>query len=152
MGIIIFSGDRLVSRSTKRGTVRLASSMAEFDGSFVPSFVLSISSIVLSISPQYPPSLRPQPHPILQPTQPIPTVAHNHLPHHILTSYSLGASPDHLQATYDANLGMMAPLTERFESANLDDHDGKKEGGKSGVELVIGQDNWMDTDLLGIKE
>ncbi|KAL4901850.1 hypothetical protein BDW74DRAFT_159056 [Aspergillus multicolor] len=30
---------------------------------------------------------------------------HNHIPHHILTLYALGASPDEIQAAYDRNTG-----------------------------------------------
>jgi hypothetical protein len=50
---------------------------------------------------------------------------------------------------------MMAPLNERFEGVKLDDGDGKDGGekGKKGVvDLQIRQDNWMDTNLLGVKE
>lgn len=84
------------------------------------------------------------------------TVAHNHLPHHILTSYSLGASPKHLQATFEANVKAMAPLpAPNMGSDESDQNDQKtKESavGKDAKELVINQDNWHDTKFLGVKE
>jgi hypothetical protein len=86
-------------------------------------------------------------------------VAHNHLPHHILTSYSLGASPKHLQATFEANIKAMAPLPAPNMGGGESDQKGKetketKESavGKDAKELIINQDNWHDTKLLGVKE
>jgi hypothetical protein len=80
------------------------------------------------------------------------TVAHNHLPHHILTSYSLGASPKHLQATFEANVKAMAPLPAPNMGGDESDQNDQKAIGKAAKELVINQDNWHDTKLLGVKE
>jgi hypothetical protein len=80
-------------------------------------------------------------------------VAHNHLPHHILTSYSLGASPKHLQATFEANIKAMAPLPAPNMGGGESDQKGKEtKETKDAKELIINQDNWHDTKLLGVKE
>lgn len=70
-------------------------------------------------------------------------VQHNHLPHHLLTAYSLGASPSHLQSIFDANVPSMAPL-ERSKA------DGGEEVLKSPP--LVHQGNWWDTKMLGDKK
>lgn len=85
------------------------------------------------------------------------SVAHNHLPHHILTAYSLGASPKHLQATFEANVKAMAPLPVPTVDSGITNGDTKgatenDEEKKPLKELVIDQNNWHDTTLLGVKE
>lgn len=76
-------------------------------------------------------------------------VTHNHLGHHLLTVYSLGASPKQLEATFEANLDDMAkldPATHREDDVIQDE--AVKRGEK---QVVITHDNWNDTTLLGVK-
>jgi hypothetical protein len=70
----------------------------------------------------------------------VSTDHHNHLSHHILAAYSLGASPSHLQSIFDADLPGMAAL-ERSKA------DGGEEVLKSPP--LVHEGNWWDAKMLG---
>jgi hypothetical protein len=65
---------------------------------------------------------------------------YNHLPHHLLAAYSLGASPSHLQSIFDADVPDMAPLERSMV-----------EGGDAVLKNppVVHEGNWWDAKMLG---
>ncbi|KAJ9096439.1 hypothetical protein QFC21_005261 [Naganishia friedmannii] len=68
---------------------------------------------------------------------------HNHLPHHLLTAYSLGATPKHLQAIFEDNVDDMAPIDRDAASS--------KSAGEAKRGLRIDSTNWDSEELLGKK-
>ncbi|KAJ9114282.1 hypothetical protein QFC22_005734 [Naganishia vaughanmartiniae] len=68
---------------------------------------------------------------------------HNHLPHHLLTAYSLGASPKHLEAIFEDNVDHMAPIDRDTVTS--------KEVGEGKQSIIIDSSNWNSDELLGKK-